>query len=166
MFNSYWLYPSLPEWKRAGVFHLGFGSRYYRTAKEFQEYAPKDTLPAGRIHIHNYFATFEVKLQGTDYWYKIIDKGRITAMDEPEVRSIASKYGIPDQLLSYDWISPCRASIVRGIICKTMRRTRWHILKGALQKISPFKNPFGKVWKNGEKRTTMEKRNRRSFKIL
>ncbi len=63
--------------------------------------------------MHNYFATFEVKLRGTDRWYKIVDKGWLSAMDDPEVRSIASKYGVPDRLLRYDWIPP-----LPGINCE------------------------------------------------
>jgi len=113
MFNSYWLYPNLPERTRAGVFHLGFGSRYYSTAREFSEYAQKHNLPRGHIHVHNYFDTFEVKLQGTNYWYKIVDKGWMTAMDDPEIRALAARYGDADKLLSYDWIPP-----LPGINCE------------------------------------------------
>lgn len=113
MFNSYWIYPNLPERTRGGVFHLGFGSRYYSAGREFNEFAQKYNLPRGHIHVHNYFATYEVKLQGTDCWHKIVDKGWISAMDEPEVRAAASKFGIADKLLSYDWIPP-----LPGINCE------------------------------------------------
>ena len=71
------------------------------------------TRPAWSIHVHNYFATFEIKLRGTDYWYKIVDKGRITAMDDIDIRATSTKYGIPDKLLSYDWIPP-----LPGINCE------------------------------------------------
>ena len=104
MFNSYWLYPNAPERNRAGVFHMGFGVR--RHGEEHIKYAEEKNLPHGHIHVHNYFATFEVKLQGTNYWYRIVDKGRITAMDDPEIRALAVKYGDPDELLSYDWVPP------------------------------------------------------------
>jgi hypothetical protein len=113
MFNSYWVYPNISERTRAGIFHLGFGSRQYGRGKEWSEFAQKYNLPGGHIHVHNYFATFEVKLSGTNHWYKIIDKGWTSAMDDPEVRALASKYGIPDRLLSYDWIPP-----LPGINCE------------------------------------------------
>jgi len=34
----------------------------------------------------------------------IIDKGHLTALDDPEVRSLASRYGNPDELLKDIWI--------------------------------------------------------------
>lgn len=114
MFDSYWLYPNLPERTRAGVFHSGFGSRIYGTEKEFDEFAKKHNAPRGHIHgAHNYFATFEVKLRGTNYWHKIVDKGWVTALDDPEVRAMAARYGDPDEVLRYDWIPP-----LPGINCE------------------------------------------------
>lgn len=96
-----------------GVFHLGFGSRYSRTEKEFSEYAGKHNLPRGHIHVHNYFATFEVKLRGSAYWNKIVDKGWITALSDPEIIAMATRYGEPEVLLKYDWIPP-----LPGINCE------------------------------------------------
>ncbi len=104
MFNSYWLYPNAPERNRGGVFHMGFGVR--RHDEGHIKYTEKNNLPNGHIHVHNYFATFEIKLQGTDHWYRIVDKGWMTAMDDPEIRALAVKYGVPDELLSYDWVPP------------------------------------------------------------
>jgi len=106
LFNSQWLYPNLPERTRAGVFHLGFGNRYSHTGREFNEYARKNGLPRGHIHVHNYFATFEVKIRGSHYWHKIVDRGWITAMDDPEIQALAIKYGDYRELLNYDWIPP------------------------------------------------------------
>lgn len=104
MFDSYWHFPNAPERNRAGVFHHGFGSRMH--GPEYQKYADEHKLPTGHIHVHNYFVTFEIKLRGTNTWYKIIDKGRVSAMDDPELRAIAVKFGDPDDLLNYDWIPP------------------------------------------------------------
>ncbi|MFC2008417.1 hypothetical protein ACFLT0_01845, partial [Chloroflexota bacterium] len=111
MFSSYWVYPNFAERTRAGVLHMGFGSR--RHGEDFRRYVEEHDLPTGHIHVHNYFATFEVKLQGTHYWQKIIDKGWLTAMDEPDIRALATKYGVPDELLRYDWIPP-----LPGINCE------------------------------------------------
>lgn len=113
MFNSNWVYPNLPERTRAGVFHLGFGSRIYRYEEEFQKYAQKHNLPRGHIHVHNYFLTFEIKVRGTNYWHKIVDKGYVSCLDDPSLRAIAARYGDPDELLSYDWIPP-----LPGINCE------------------------------------------------
>jgi len=33
----------------------------------------------------------------------LLDKGRLTSLDNPEVRALASRYGNPDQLLAEDW---------------------------------------------------------------
>lgn len=33
-----------------------------------------------------------------------IQNGRLTALDDPEVRELARKYGDPDELLKEDWI--------------------------------------------------------------
>jgi len=111
MFNSRWGFPNISERNRAGVFHLGIGSR--RHLKEHLEVAKRDKIPLGHIHVHNYFITYEIKLHGSDQWYKIVDKGWLTAMSDPDIRSLATKYGDPDRLLSYDWVPP-----VPGINCE------------------------------------------------
>jgi hypothetical protein len=104
MFQCYWRLPNIGERNRAGVFHLGIGSRRHGSA--YLEYAKANNLPTGHIHVHNYFATFEIRLQGSKYWHKIIDKGWVTGMNEPAIRALATKYGDPDELLSFDWIPP------------------------------------------------------------
>ncbi|MBI2953248.1 MAG: hypothetical protein HYY30_02965 [Chloroflexi bacterium] len=113
LFESYWVYPNLPERSRAGVFHLGFGSRAYRDEKTADQYCREHGVQRGHIHVHNYFATFEVRLRGTDYWYKIVDKGQLAALSDPELRAMAAQYGHPDELLKYDWIPP-----LPGINCE------------------------------------------------
>ena len=35
---------------------------------------------------------------------RILDKGRLTFLDDPEVRNAAAKYGDPDQILREKWI--------------------------------------------------------------
>ncbi|MCH6569470.1 MAG: hypothetical protein IH794_05150 [Acidobacteria bacterium] len=35
---------------------------------------------------------------------KVIDKGRFTAFDDPEVRRVAEKFGDPDKLLRQLWV--------------------------------------------------------------
>ena len=54
-----------------------------------------------------------MKRRSTGDWNRIIDKGRLTALDHPDIRSLATKYGNPDDILSYDWIPP-----IPGINCE------------------------------------------------
>lgn len=90
---------------------MGMGSR--RHLSNHGQYAKDNHIPLGHIHVHNYFATFEIKVQGTDYWYKIIDKGWVTAMSDPRIRALTTQYGDPNELLSYDWQPP-----LPGINCE------------------------------------------------
>jgi hypothetical protein len=84
MFSSYWRLPNITERNRAGIFHMGFGSR--RHGRQYLQFARENGLSTGHIHVHNYFVTFEIKIRGTDYWYKIVDKGWLTAMDDRKIR--------------------------------------------------------------------------------
>lgn len=112
MFESYWRFPNLPETTRAGVIHFGFGSRRHYV-EEHLNYAAENGLPLGHIHVHNYFVTMDIRRRSTGDWHRIIDGGRLTSLDDPEVRAVATKYGNPDDLLSYDWIPP-----IPGINCE------------------------------------------------
>lgn len=134
MFDSLWIYPNLLERTRAGVFHLGFGSRASRGEEEFDAYAKEHNLPRGHIHVHNYFATFEVRIQGSRNWYKIVDKGWISAMSDPDIRAIAAKYGLPDKLLSYDWVPPLPGINCDGDYLKDYAPNPMAYLKSRLEK--------------------------------
>jgi hypothetical protein len=112
MFKSNWGFPNIAERNRGGVFHLGIGSRRHHEAEHLRV-AKKSGAALGHIHVHNYFATYEIKLRGTETWYKIVDKGWLTAMSDPAIRALATKYGDPDKLLSYDWVPP-----LPGINCE------------------------------------------------
>ncbi len=111
MFNSCWMTPNAPERNRAGVFHHGFGSR--RHSPEFNKYIKENQIVHSHIHVHNYFTTYEVKLRGTQNWLKVTDRGRLSSLDDPKIRTLAVKYGEPDELLSYDWVPP-----LPGINCE------------------------------------------------
>ncbi len=112
MFKTYWRSPNLGERNRAGVFHHGFGSRRH-FGEEYDKYIKENNVIHYHIHVHNYFTTYEVKLRGTESWHKIVDKGRLTSLDDPKIRTLAVKYGNPDDLLSYDWVPP-----LPGINCE------------------------------------------------
>lgn len=42
----------------------------------------------------------------------VIENGRLTALDHPEVRELAAKYGDPDEILREDWVPQ-----IPGITC-------------------------------------------------
>jgi hypothetical protein len=55
-------------------------------------------------HVHAYFATYRIKDRTSGEWFKVIDRGRLTVLDDPDVRRLASLIANPDDLLSYDWV--------------------------------------------------------------
>lgn len=87
----------IAERDRSGIMHLGIGQTLDLV------WALKRGLPFYHFHVHLYFATYTCKLKdGREV--KLIDKGRLTALDDPRVRQVAAKYGDPDELLREDWI--------------------------------------------------------------
>jgi hypothetical protein len=90
----------LYERMRSGVVHIGFGTI---VSSEPERDAIRQGLEAGHFHVHLYFPTVTATMaDGTEEL--IIDEGHLTALDAPEIREIAAKYGDPDVLLSEDWI--------------------------------------------------------------
>jgi len=85
---------------RSGIIHCGFGTL---TASEIERRAEERGIPWGHVHVHLLFPTYEATTAEGET-YKVIDNGHLTALDDPEVREIAAKYGDPDELLSEDWI--------------------------------------------------------------
>ncbi len=86
------------ERSRSGVIHWGIGTRGGGTG-----WAEENDMPDGHFHVHNYFNTFEIETEDGQK-IKIIDKGHLTTLDDPEVRRIAAKYGDPDEVLKEAWI--------------------------------------------------------------
>jgi hypothetical protein len=100
-----------PERVRSGVIHWGLGIRLWHDpdapteSKKWQEFTEKHNVPKDHgWHTHTYFTTYRVKLRNADKWVSLLDKGRMTSLDDPEVRALASRYGDPDYLLAEDWI--------------------------------------------------------------
>jgi hypothetical protein len=99
-YNDSWT--NLPERAQAGVIHFGFGAEHWDTT--FLEYAKRNKLPTMHFpHVHNLFATYEIKQRSTGEWVKLIDKGRLTALDHPRVVRLANSLGGTHHL-EYDWI--------------------------------------------------------------
>ena len=70
-------------------------------------------MPDGHFHIHTYFNTFELETEEGQK-IKLIDKGHLTALDDPEIRKIAAKYGDPDEVLQEAWIPAIPGINVEG----------------------------------------------------
>lgn len=90
------------EWerRRSGMIHLGFGTSWRQRQ---EEWASERHMLYGHLHIHLFFATYELTTKEGEV-IKLIDNGRLTALDTPQLREIAAKYGDPDDLLREDWI--------------------------------------------------------------
>ncbi|MBI2917123.1 MAG: hypothetical protein HYY01_03935 [Chloroflexi bacterium] len=98
------------EWerRRSGIIHVGFGT-LWRAPEE--KWAADRGILYGHLHVHLLMATLVVTAKdGTEH--TVIRNGRLIALDDPEVRALASKYGDPDQLLSEDWVPQ-----IPGISC-------------------------------------------------
>ena len=107
---------ALHERRRSGVIHHGFGPMLHG-----QRELIAAGLPWVHVHIHSLFATLEGK---TDKGkpITIIEKGHLTALDDPEVRLLASKYGNPDMLLTEAWIPAIPGINVPGDYMKDYAR--------------------------------------------
>jgi hypothetical protein len=102
---------TLPERARSGVVHWGLGIRMWHDpdvpteSKLWRDFSKQNNTPFDHgWHTHTYFTTYRIKLRNADKWLNVIDKGRMTSLDDPEVRALASRYGDPDYLLTEDWI--------------------------------------------------------------
>ncbi len=72
----------------AGVIHFGFGATSFHQGGE--------TKISGHFHTHGVLLRPTIQAGGR----LIIDQGRLTVLDSPEIRSLAEKYGNPDSVLS------------------------------------------------------------------
>ncbi|HLC25741.1 MAG TPA: hypothetical protein VJM80_03115 [bacterium] len=90
------------EWerRRSGVMHVGFGTRW-RGPEE--EWAAERGILFGHLHVHLLFTSYRITTKRGEE-IPVIENGRLSALDDPEVREFASKFGDPDQLLSEEWI--------------------------------------------------------------
>ena len=85
---------------RSGVIHFGIGCDW-RDRDEV--WAGSQGLLHGHLHVHLFFATLEVKTSRGET-LTVVENGRLTALDDPEVRKLAAKYGDPDEVLKEAWI--------------------------------------------------------------
>ncbi|MEN2738366.1 hypothetical protein ABCS02_11290 [Microbacterium sp. X-17] len=89
------------EWERyrSGVIHLGFGTA---GPSEAENNAGKLGHPYGHLHVHLMWPTVEITAADGTVEVPIKD-GRLAALDDPEVRELAAKFGDPAELLDSEW---------------------------------------------------------------
>ncbi len=90
---------------RGGVVHMGFGLEH--PDPRFGKFVHDEKVPGKHgSHMHMYFPTYALRMRKTGEWVKIIDKGWITAYNDPDVRRVASTISDPESVLSYDYVPP------------------------------------------------------------
>ena len=85
---------------RSGVIHMGIGTDW-RAADEL--WATPRGILNGHLHVHMTFPTLDVHTREGKV-IRAIDSGHLMALDDPEVRALAAKYGDPDEVLKEEWI--------------------------------------------------------------
>jgi hypothetical protein len=107
--------PLGPDRARDGVIHWALGAIFWNdpgsmggessNVGKLAEFSKKTGLPGGHgFHMHTYFNTMKLHLRGSNKWVTLVDRGRSTSLDSPEVRALASRYGDPDKVLATEWI--------------------------------------------------------------
>lgn len=91
--------------KRSGVIHISVGSPTAVIGSasglggiDLFDFAKRRGFTVQHVDIELYHVTYYVDGK------KIIENGRLLALDDPEIRKIAEKYGDPEELLREDWI--------------------------------------------------------------
>ena len=103
LFDTFDYLPNSFDRLRSGVIHWDIGGESY--SEESAAFCRQHKLPVTHAwHIHTYFSTYEMRLRGGSLWHRVIDRGHLAALDDPEVRAVAAKYGDPNELLKEDWV--------------------------------------------------------------
>ncbi len=107
---------NLSERMPAGVIHWAYGaillegpdlSGMGTTPPITKAFGMKYNVPIGHgMHQHSVIPTYQARIRDTDQWQTIINNGRLAALDDPEVRALAARYGDPDEVLSQDYVPP------------------------------------------------------------
>ncbi len=88
-------------------------------------------IPYGHLHVHLLFATLDVTTAAGET-HRVIDRGHLTAMDDPEVRRFAEGLGDPDELLTEAWTPSVPGITTPGDLRDYLRDPASFIYGGAL----------------------------------
>ncbi|MFC2003855.1 hypothetical protein ACFLV4_07965 [Chloroflexota bacterium] len=88
----------LHDRRRSGYIHSGFGAPIHG-----QQQLIEAGIPWTHLHIHSLFPTLEGRNDKGEA-VRIVDKGHLIPLDDSEVRSLARRFGDPDELLTEAWI--------------------------------------------------------------
>ena len=103
---------NLSERNTAGTIHWAYGAEVSMGPKkvgtwseETEAFARKYQLPRGHsMHQHNLLPTFQVRIRDLDQWVTLIEHGGMTALNDVQVRALASRYGDPNVILGRDYV--------------------------------------------------------------
>lgn len=99
----------LYERVRSGVIHMGFGTI---VSSMDERIAAREGKKVGHWHLHLYFPTVTAEMPGDNE--TIIDKGRLCALDDPQIRKLAAKYPHGELWLQESWIPAVPGLNVNG----------------------------------------------------
>jgi len=123
-----------PERNRSGVIHWGLG--FETLDPKARRYCEENNLPCDHAwHIHNYFMTYAAKLRDEDQTINIIDKGRLSALDDAEVRALASRYGDADLILREEWVPGMPGINLPGNYQRDYAPDPWKFIKSEFDQI-------------------------------
>jgi hypothetical protein len=132
----------IPERLRSGVIHWGLGITLHHDpgvqaqSQKLLDFTKKYNMPRDHgFHTHTYFTTYKVHLRNADRWVTLLDKGRMTSLDNAEVRALASRYGDPDQLLSEDWRPEIPGINAPGSYMKDYAPDPWKTVKRVIDQV-------------------------------
>jgi hypothetical protein len=123
-----------PERNRSGIIHWGLG--FETLDPKARRYCEENNLPCDHAwHIHNYFMTYAAKLRDEDQTINIMEKGRLSVLDDAEVRALASRYGNPDLILREEWIPGIPGVNLPGNYQKDYAPDPWKFIKSEFDQI-------------------------------
>ena len=123
----------------SGVIHWGLGVsqnfEYHPAVRKwYEDNANKSIRGAGHNHIHTYFTTMDFT-DANGKTVRVLDKGRLTFLDDPEIRKIAEKFGNPDEFLKERWIPPIPGINLPGNYMKDYAANPFAYLHPIMEKV-------------------------------
>jgi len=118
-------YRTTGERLKAGMIHFGLGAALLppgtgpskeamaEDKRRYRAFMEEHGVPDGHHHVHAYFATLDVETVDGET-LRLIERGRLSALDDPGVREVAARFGDPDALLEPAWVPAIPGINVEG----------------------------------------------------